>query len=181
MSATNKTMPSSDADARHLHATLALQRAAFLRDGPPTLKQRRARPCETQGSHSRAPGGLRRRARCRFRPQGAPGVPHARLGDDGRRHQLSAQQLAPLHAPRAASRGGHLQAGLGKGRVSAARRGWHRFAVELPGLLGAHSARDRACRRQPRDAQAVGDDACDHRSRLRPCSRRRSTRSRSPS
>ena len=39
MSAANETVPSSDRD---LHATLALQRAAFLRDGPPTLKQRRA-------------------------------------------------------------------------------------------------------------------------------------------
>jgi coniferyl-aldehyde dehydrogenase len=39
MSAANETVSSSDRD---LHATLALQRAAFLRDGPPTLKQRRA-------------------------------------------------------------------------------------------------------------------------------------------
>ena len=35
MTATNKT-------DRDLHSTLALQRAAFLRDGPPTLKQRRS-------------------------------------------------------------------------------------------------------------------------------------------
>ena len=40
MNATNKRVPTPDAD-RALHATLALQRAAFLRDGPPTLKQRR--------------------------------------------------------------------------------------------------------------------------------------------
>ena len=40
MNATNKIVPSPEAD-RALHATLALQRAAFLRDGPPTLKQRR--------------------------------------------------------------------------------------------------------------------------------------------
>ena len=39
MGATNKTAPAPDASA--LHATLALQRAAFLRDGPPTLQQRR--------------------------------------------------------------------------------------------------------------------------------------------
>ncbi len=41
MSASNKSVPTPDTD-RSLHATLALQRAAFLRDGPPTLKQRRA-------------------------------------------------------------------------------------------------------------------------------------------
>jgi coniferyl-aldehyde dehydrogenase len=40
MNATNKTVLTPGAD-RALHATLALQRAAFLRDGPPTLKQRR--------------------------------------------------------------------------------------------------------------------------------------------
>ncbi len=41
MTATNQTAQTPDA-ARALHATLALQRAAFLRDGPPTLQQRRA-------------------------------------------------------------------------------------------------------------------------------------------
>jgi coniferyl-aldehyde dehydrogenase len=40
MNTTNETVPTRDA-GRALHATLALQRAAFLRDGPPTLKQRR--------------------------------------------------------------------------------------------------------------------------------------------
>ena len=40
MNATNKTVLTPGAD-RALQATLALQRAAFLRDGPPTLKQRR--------------------------------------------------------------------------------------------------------------------------------------------
>ena len=38
MSAATEAAPSPDRD---LHATLELQRAAFLRDGPPTLKQRR--------------------------------------------------------------------------------------------------------------------------------------------
>ena len=41
MTATNQTVQTPDT-ARALHATLALQRAAFLRDGPPTLQQRRA-------------------------------------------------------------------------------------------------------------------------------------------
>jgi coniferyl-aldehyde dehydrogenase len=41
MNAMTKMEPNPGAD-RALHATLALQRAAFLRDGPPTLKQRRA-------------------------------------------------------------------------------------------------------------------------------------------
>ena len=41
MNATNKIVPTPEAD-RALDATLALQRAAFLRDGPPTLKQRRS-------------------------------------------------------------------------------------------------------------------------------------------
>ena len=40
MNAMNRTEPTPGAD-RALHDTLALQRAAFLRDGPPTLKQRR--------------------------------------------------------------------------------------------------------------------------------------------
>ncbi len=40
MTATNQTVQTPDTD-RALHATLALQRAAFLRDGPPTLQQRR--------------------------------------------------------------------------------------------------------------------------------------------
>ena len=40
MNAMTKIELNSDAD-RALHTTLALQRAAFLRDGPPTLKQRR--------------------------------------------------------------------------------------------------------------------------------------------
>ena len=40
MNATKKIVPTPKAD-RALDATLALQRAAFLRDGPPTLKQRR--------------------------------------------------------------------------------------------------------------------------------------------
>src|SRR5688572_20767693 len=40
MNATNSKVPTSGAD-RALHDTLALQRAAFLRDGPPTLQQRR--------------------------------------------------------------------------------------------------------------------------------------------
>src|SRR5215510_4133148 len=39
MSTANEAAPSPDRD---LHAALELQRAAFLRDGPPTLKQRRA-------------------------------------------------------------------------------------------------------------------------------------------
>jgi len=37
---------------------------------------------------------------------------------------------------RAAARRHHLQAGLGKGRLSAARRGWHRFALELTCFAG---------------------------------------------
>jgi hypothetical protein len=41
VNATNETVQASSAD-RALHATLAVQRAAFLRDGPQTLKQRRA-------------------------------------------------------------------------------------------------------------------------------------------
>jgi coniferyl-aldehyde dehydrogenase len=41
MTTTNETATTNDADTA-LRATLALQRAAFLRDGPPTLKQRRA-------------------------------------------------------------------------------------------------------------------------------------------
>ena len=40
MNATKETVPASGA-GRAMQATLALQRAAFLRDGPPTLKQRR--------------------------------------------------------------------------------------------------------------------------------------------
>jgi coniferyl-aldehyde dehydrogenase len=40
MNATNETVPAPGA-GRAMQATLALQRAAFLRDGPPTLKQRR--------------------------------------------------------------------------------------------------------------------------------------------
>jgi coniferyl-aldehyde dehydrogenase len=40
MHSMNRTEPTPGAD-RALHATLALQRAAFLRNGPPTLKQRR--------------------------------------------------------------------------------------------------------------------------------------------
>ena len=40
MNAANTVELNSGAD-RALHATLALQRPAFLRDGPPTLKQRR--------------------------------------------------------------------------------------------------------------------------------------------
>jgi coniferyl-aldehyde dehydrogenase len=41
MNATNQTAPAPGANSA-LHGTLARQRAAFLRDGPPTLKQRRA-------------------------------------------------------------------------------------------------------------------------------------------
>lgn len=41
MNAAIKIVPTSATD-RALPATLLLQRAAFLRDGPPTLKQRRA-------------------------------------------------------------------------------------------------------------------------------------------
>jgi coniferyl-aldehyde dehydrogenase len=41
MSSTNEKVQTLDA-SRALHDTLARQRAAFLRDGPPTLKQRRA-------------------------------------------------------------------------------------------------------------------------------------------
>lgn len=40
MNATKESVQTPGAD-RALHTTLALQRAAFLRDGPPTLKQRR--------------------------------------------------------------------------------------------------------------------------------------------
>ena len=171
MNATNTIVQTPDAD-RALHDTLALQRAAFLRDGAPTLAERRRDLTKLKEAHARAPGRIRRRARCRFRPQGAPGNPDARHRIDRRRHQLSAQQFATLHAPRAASRGRHLQAGLGEGRLSAARRGRHRLAVELPGLAGGHPARHGARRRQPRHAQAVRDDAGDHRTCSRPCSRR---------
>ena len=41
MNSTKEKVPTLDA-SRALHDTLARQRAAFLRDGPPTLKQRRA-------------------------------------------------------------------------------------------------------------------------------------------
>ena len=41
MNATKQPVPSPEAE-HTLHTTLALQRAAFLRDGPPTLKQRRS-------------------------------------------------------------------------------------------------------------------------------------------
>ena len=41
MNATSQTVTNPEAE-RALHTTLAIQRAAFLRDGPPTLKQRRS-------------------------------------------------------------------------------------------------------------------------------------------
>ena len=146
-----------------LAVLLARQRAAFLRDGPPSLAERRANLKKLRAAVLARQGGSGSGARCRLRAPLAArnrdhGNPRTHVGD-----RLPAQEPAALHAARAPARGASHASRPRARRVSAARRRRHRGSVELPVLARADAARDRPRRGQSRDDQAVGAHAGDER------------------
>ena len=87
-----------------LSALLARQRAAFLREGPPSLAQRQASLQQAARGGVVATAGFRSGARCRLRASlQARNRDHGNAGADvGNR--LPARAPPPLHAARAAAR-----------------------------------------------------------------------------
>ena len=160
VSATSKIVTAVEAD-RALDATLAVQRAAFLRDGPPTLKQRRGDLMKLKQAILARQDGFVAALDADFGHRARQRVLMLDLGTTvGAINYLLSNCTASC--ARKASRGSHFQASLGKGRLPAARCGWHRFTVELSRFTGLDAARHRPCRWQPCDAEAVGDDTRNH-------------------
>ena len=142
-----------------MRALLERQRAAFLRDGAPSLAERRADLAKLQ-------------AAIRANTERIAEVISADFGNRSRHETILAEIFTTLSGIRHASR--HLgemdaaEARLGRHRVhagarpyplSAGRRCRHHQPVELPVSAGDDAAGGGARRRQPGDAEAVGADA----------------------
>ncbi len=160
---------------------LARQRAAFLRDGTPTLRRPHGRPRQAEEGGAGAPARVRQDARRRLRGPLRQGDGDPRGHGSGAGHQLSAPQLEGVDASAEAARGNALPPRPLARRLPAARRRRHHVAVELPHRAVAHAARHGHRGRQPRHDQAVGDDAGDDGICWRGCWPGSSPRSRSPS
>ncbi len=153
-------------------ATLAMQRQAYDRDGPPPLDQRLAALAALDrllraNATRLARGDLRRFRQPRHRGNhaGAKLVPVLAAIRNAR------AQPAPLDAAGAAAGRTSLPARPRLGRVAAARLRRDHRALELPAAAHGQPAGGRAGRRQPGDRQAVRTGAALLRP-VRPLDRR---------
>ena len=147
-----------------LTAILARQRAAFLRDGPPSLAERKRDLNKLKQAILAREEAFVAALDADFGHRSREETMLFDIGSTVSAINYLLSNRRALDAPRAPRRGDGLPPGLEPRHLPAARRDRHRVALELSGRARLDPARHGARRRQSRHAEAVRVRAGDDRS-----------------